>query len=70
MLIELKMTNACPFCGHWPCLPIRVGDGCREFLCEHCDMRHTRKAGQLDAFAFWPPDIDRALSNRVEPIKL
>jgi hypothetical protein len=55
----------CPWCGKSPCLPIRVGDRCREFLCEFCRMRHTRKAGQLgETYAFWPPDIDRAFNHK------
>ncbi len=54
---------SCPWCDRKACCVLnRCHDDAEEYQCLACGMCHTRKEDQPEyAFAFFPPDIDRAL---------
>jgi len=54
-----------------PARVTRVDDGCAEWECSHCGQRWTTKdCYPGEAFAFWPADIDDALSDEMTPLGL
>jgi hypothetical protein len=66
------INKPCPNCGEvQPARVVRVDDGCVEWQCSDCAGRWTIKDGYPgEAFAFWPFDVQRALSDDVEPLEV
>jgi hypothetical protein len=66
------MDKSCPYCEQvQPARVTRVDDGrgCAEWECSACGQRWTVKDDHPGAaFAFWPDDIDAALSDDVESL--
>ena len=63
------IDKPCPWCQTvQPASVTRVDSGCAEWKCSGCGQRWTVKDGYPgEAFAFWPPDIEQALSDDLEP---
>ena len=64
----MKTESLCPWCEFGIAAFRRMHDDGTEYRCPNCGMCHTRKEGSEDAFAFFPPDIDRAFTNDVKPL--
>jgi transposase-like protein len=63
------IDKPCPYCGTVnPARVTRVNSGCAEWECSRCGGRWTVKDGRPgECFAFFPPDIDAAMSDDLEP---
>jgi hypothetical protein len=61
-MTSATQTPVCPWCGGTSLARARSDGTATEFLCYSCKMRHTRKAGDPDAYAFYPPDVGPAVA--------
>jgi hypothetical protein len=64
------IDKRCPCCDTvQPASVTRTNTNCAEWECSGCGGRWTVKNGHAgEAFVFWPPDIDAAFDNSLEPL--
>ena len=64
------IDKRCPCCNTVrPARVTRTDAGCAEWECSGCGGRWTVKDAQPGvAYVFWPPDIDAAFDNSLEPL--